>query len=244
MQRSCDYKAYWGINSDYLCLIKDSKNQIELSALLSWPKYASFDEDQSLRDNTKWSRYNGTRPVFWDMTNVSAFAFSDANLQRASFSDYYGENCWKGGVGIQLCGWMRVGLLWGGGVSDSEYNSSEGYLSDQISFAENDRVNGRVVPFINGLDKGYRAKMAAWKSGKQMAIQPPFAKSDKRFKGKQTVYAGCIAHDRSGNERGVNVCKRSGLFQRGFLPGMSARRLQNYWRVWSFRVNFMYRPVV
>ena len=49
--------------------------------------------------------------------------------------------------------------------------------------------------------------MAAWRNGKQMAIQPPYAKSDKRFTGRQTMYAGCnIAHDRSGNGRGVNVC--------------------------------------
>ena len=70
----------------------------------------------------------------------------------------------------------------------------------QITFAENDRVESKPIPFTNGLDKGYRAKMAAWRDGKEIAIQ--------------TIYAGCVAHNRSGNERGVNVCKRSGLFQR------------------------------
>lgn len=215
-----------------------------MASLLSWPKFASYEEDLALRDNTKWSRYNGTRPIFWDMTNVSAVQFSNSDLQRATYSDYYGENCWKGGVGIQLCGWTLVGLLWGGGVSDSEYNSSEGYLQSQITFAENDLVEGKLITFTNGLDKGYRAKMAAWRNGKQMAIQPPYAKSDKRFTGRQTIYAGCVAHDRSGNERGVNVCKRSGLFQRGFRQGMCPKRMQNSWRTWSYRANFMYKPVV
>eukprot|EP00956_Cyclotella_meneghiniana_P017692 scaffold29047_cov43-Cyclotella_meneghiniana.AAC.2 len=124
------------------------------------------------------------------------------------------------------------------------YNSSEGYLQSQITFAENDLVEGKLIAFTNGLDKGYRAKMAAWRNGKQMAIQPPYAKSDKRFTGRQTIYAGCVAHDRSGNERGVNVCKRSGLFQRGFRQGMCPKRMQNSWRTWSYRANFMYRPVV
>jgi len=100
----------------------------------------------------------------------------------------------------------------------------------QITFAENDRVEGKPIPFTNGLDKGYRAKMAAWRNGKQIAIQ--------------TIYAGCVAHNRSGNERGVNVCKRSGLFQRGFRQGMCPKRMQNAWRTWSYRANFMYKPVV
>ena len=244
MQRQQDFEATWHINHHEMNDVKDDKLTIELGALLSWPQYASFKEDQYLRDNDKWSRYNGTRPVFWDMTNVPTIRFSDANLQRATFSEYYGMNCWKGGIGIQLCGWIRVGLLWGGGVSDSEYNNLEGYLNDQTTFAENDRVDGKVIPFTNGLDKGYRGKMSAFRHGKQMAIQPPFAKSDKRFRGSQTQYAGCIAHDRSGNERGVNVCKRSGMFQRKYEPTMCPRRLQNCWRVWSFRANFMYKPVV
>ena len=68
-----------------------------------------------------------------------------------------------------------------------QYNSSEGYLQSKITFAENDLVEGKLITFTNGLDKGYRAKMAAWRNGKQMAIQPPYAKSDKRFTGRQTI---------------------------------------------------------
>ncbi len=77
-----------------------------------------------------------------------------------------------------------------------------------------------------------------------MVLQPPSAKSDKRFKGRQTVCAGCIAHDRSGNERVVNVGKRAGLFKKGFKQQMSAVRFNNAWRTWGFQANFMYRPVL
>ena len=102
----------------------------------------------------------------------------------------------------------------------------------QITFAENDRVEGKPIPFTNGLDKGYRAKMAAWRNDKEIAIQ--------------AIHAGCVAHNRSGNERGVNVCKRSGLFQRGFRQGgvQNECKIHNSWRGWSYRANFMYKPVV
>ena len=76
------------------------------------------------------------------------------------------------------------------------------------------------------------------------AIQPPSAKSDKRFTGSQTIYAGCIAHDRAENEQDVNVSNRSGLFQRGFRQGMCPTRFQKTWRTWSFQANFMYKPVL
>ena len=41
------------------------------------------------------------------------------------------------------------------------------------------------------------------------------------------MFAAYVAHDRSGNERGVNVCKRSAVLKRGLVPGMNPIRL-NY----------------
>ena len=52
-------------------------------------------------------------------------------------------------------------------MSDSDYNNKEGYLNRQIEFAEADLVDGKVIPFTNGLDKGCPAKMAAWEHGKK-----------------------------------------------------------------------------
>ncbi len=53
-----------------------------------------------------------------------------------------------------------------------------------------------------------------------------------------------LPHDRSGNERGVNVGKREGLFKKGFKQQMSVVRFNNDWRTWGFQANFMYRPVL
>lgn len=243
-RRQEDLEAEWDIAHQYINDVKDCKAAQEMAALLSWPRFASFHEDLALRDKVKWSKYEKHRPIFWDMTNISAYTFSDASLQRSTYSEYYGENCFKGGVSVQLCGWIGNEDLWGGGVSDSNYNNESGYLEAQRQFQETDLVDGKIVKFLNALDRGYRPKMAAFKHGRQLAIQPPSAKSDKRFPGTQTIYSAAIAHDRSGNERAVNVCKRSGLMQRGFKPGMSAKRFNYAWRTWGFQANFMYNPVL
>ena len=77
----------------------------------------------------------------------------------------------------------------------------------------------------------------------QLCLQPPSAKSDRRFRGKESIYAGAVARDRSGNERGVRVMKRSGLFKSGFKVGMSAKRFSDALLLWGFQANFMFKPV-
>ena len=144
----------------------------------------------------------------------------------------------------QSCGWLGGWTLWGGGVSNTDYNKRAGYLEEQEKFQLSDIVWGAVVAFLNILDRGYRAKFAAFNSGKQLSIQPPSSKSDRRFKGRTTVYAATIAHDRSGNERAVNVCKRSGLMKRGYHQAMDPVRFGYAWLTWGFQANFMYKPVV
>ena len=116
-------------------------------------------------------------------------------------------NCFKGGVFTQLCGWIGVGDLWLGAVSDSDYNRREGYLLWQKLFAENDLIDGLYIAFTNIYDKGYRAKKVAWRTGKQLVIQPEWAESDKKFGRKKTMLSASVATDRLGNERAVNVCK-------------------------------------
>ena len=153
-RRQEDCEEEWGINRKYVVQVKDCKAAMEMAAMLSWPRFASFAEDYALRDNEKWSKYKNARPIFWDMTNISSVRFNDASLQRSTYSEYYGENCWKGGVSVQLCGWVTNDDLWGGGVSDSGYNNNSGYLQAQQEFQETDLVNGKVVKFLNGLDLG------------------------------------------------------------------------------------------
>ena len=120
-------------------------------------------------------------------------------------------------------------------------NSSGSWV--QKVFQEADLVDGKVVKFHNILDRGYRGNVAAFRKD-QLSLQPPSARGDRRFRGKETIYAGAVARDRSGNERGVRVMKRSGLYKRGFKEGMSAKRFCDAFLTWGFRANnFMYRPI-
>jgi hypothetical protein len=65
-----------------------------------------------------------------------------------------------------------------------------------------------------------------WEHG-QFTAQPIFGRSDERFTGCDTIYSGdtiysaSIASDRAGNERAVNVCKRSGVIQGSSRGGCS-----------------------
>ena len=180
----------------------------------------------------------------WDMTGIKADQFSGAQIQRDTYSKYYAGNCFKGGIFTQLCGWGGVHDLWGGNVSDSNYNEKAGYLDEQWEFQKTDLVDGEVVPFTNIYDKGYRARAVCWRKGRQLTAQPIYAKSDQRFKGSDTLISASIASDRGGNERGVNISKRSGVIKRGFKTNMDTQMFQNIWITWAFQANFMYEPVL
>ena len=147
---------------------------------------------------------------------------------------YYAMNCLKAGIRIILCGWLDNENLWGGAVTDSDYDIKAGYLEEQKRHQESDLVMGAVIEFLNLLDRGFRGKMTSWKCGHQVALQLPSAKSGQRFTGSKTVFVGSIVHDRDGNERAVRVCKLNGLIKCGLLPGMSATRLDNAWRACGF----------
>ena len=53
----------------------------------------------------------------WDMTNISEYKFENTATQRATWNDYYAENCFKAGIGNILCGWILNEDLWGGGAN-------------------------------------------------------------------------------------------------------------------------------
>ena len=161
-----------------------------------------------------------------------------------TYSKYYAGNCFKAAIGIQLAGWIITYYMWGGNVSDTDYNKRAGYLDEQANFQNRDKVEDKLVPFTNVYDKGYRARAACHGHGKQLVAQPVYAKSDQRFKGSDTLYSASIASDRGGNERGVNVSKRCGIMQRGFSAGMDTQIFQDTWLTWGFQVNFMYNPVL
>ena len=222
----------------------DAKCKLIKKARNSWPMYAYHKEDVLLRGEYWNDRYGNRRVVQWDNTNVHLDKPSDARKQRATFSAYYGENCAKGGVFLQLCGWMGVHELWSGGVSDTEYLNKSGILEYQKCFAQSDLADGQLVTFTNVLDKGYRSTVAAWRSGSQLILQPDFASSDRKFKTSEVISSAAIATDRSGNERAVRLSKQSKRLKHGATGHTDYDRLADTWVVWSFIANFMYSSVI
>ena len=216
-----------------------------LSCKKSWPAFATFNEDLLLRKE-KWNeKHRSSRITFWDNTNVSfLFQPTTALNQRITYSAYYAGNCAKGGVFIQLCGWMGVSHLWCGATSDSKYMEVTGMFDQQDKFSSHDLVGGKKIPFTNIFDKGYRVMLAAWQAGKQLIQQPTFATSDQKFTANETIRSASIATDRSGNERGVNVQKRSGFIKRGIKPSSCLKTMDDVWISWSFQSNFMFKPVL
>ena len=194
----------------------------------------------------KWdAKYEEKRVVFWDDTNVDMlYKPSTAINQQITYLRYYASNCAKDGCFVQLCGWMGVEELWTGAISDSKYQIMTEIFKKQQEFSEKDFVNGKILPFHNILDKGYRVSLIAWREGHQTVSQPVFAKSDTRFTGEETITSASVAADRSGNERAVNVCKRSGYLQRGLSTKACPVRMSNIWLTWSFQTNFMFESVL
>ena len=237
MYRIPKYNSYYSII--------DQKLDLALACRKSWPAYASFEEDKLLRKE-KWdNKYPNMRVVMWDDTNIPfTFKPSSAQLQKITYSSYYAMNCAKGGVFLQLCGWMGVEELWVGATSDSHYMENTEILKRQKAFAENDKSGGDDIPFTIILDKGYRIIRIAWREGKQVCLQPKFAKSDLQFTSDELNFSGSVAADRSGNERAVRRSKLSSTLKRGLKPHGNPARLNKIWEAWSFQTNFMYGSVL
>ena len=193
-----DVKSIYGIASDRIVgLILTRRYDIELRALLSWPAYASYNKDVKMRHAKWYQKYWGLQPIMWDMSNIPAYSFWDADFQPLTYSEYYGENCFKGGISVQLNSWIQAGALWPGRVSDSDYNRREGYLQKQQEFQESNlvEIDGKleVLPFLNVYDKGYQARTVAWKNGNQGVLQSTFAPSDRRVNRNNTKLSASIA---------------------------------------------------
>ena len=225
--------------------IIEHKLDLVLDCRKSWPEFASFEEDKLLRKEKWEAKYPDMRVVMWDDTNIPfTLKPSSAHLQKITYSSYYSMNCAKGGVFLQLCGWMGVEELWVGATSDSYYMEKSGILERQQKFAEKDLVNGEIKPFCLVMDKGYRIIRHAWRAGKQTCLQPKFAKSDAQFTTDELNFSGSVAADRSGNERAVRRAKLSSTLRRGLKPNGNPARLNKIWEAWSFQTNFMFGSVL
>jgi len=123
------------------------------------------------------------------------------------------------------------------------YVPRSGIFDAQTEFVDEVNVDDSDVKFTNITDKGYRCRMAAWRSGKQQLLQPFFAKADRKFTSKEVLQSATIASHRSGNERAVNVGKRSGKIARGAENHDDLADLDDLWLCWGFQANFMFRPI-
>ena len=180
-----------------------------------------------------------------DNTNVNLVQPRSADKQRSLHSEYYGGSCAKGGVGVQLSGWIRTLHLFTGGIDDSSYIDLCKILKQQKLFQELDReALAEIIEFINILDKGYRSTILA-RDHNQSCLQPTFAKSDEQFTGSQVLHSAAIAVVRSGNERAVKRVKDSWIIQRGIHSATyDLSKLDDIWLAWGFQVNFMYDTVL
>ena len=170
-------------------------------------------------------------------------------LQRLTWSAYYAGNVAKGRVWIQCCGYLGTLELFPGAISDSEYfNMKSEILKLQQEFQKFDPKrdeNGKIIPFANILDRGYRSTQAAWKAG-QFILQPIFSKSDQKFGGADTLKAASVAADRSGNERAVRVSKQAGYLMKKHCSNSDkdTSRLCDMWLCHGFQRNFMNKNVM
>ena len=183
-----------------VCAVVQEKLAMVIKVRHAWPMFVSIDEDESLR-KSHWNEKMGgkrIRMIMHDMTDVPIDQPGDSELNRATFSKYYGGNCGKGGIFTQLCGWEGTLELFTGGIGDSEYVEKSRILQIQNKFATNDpERDGNIVPFLNVFEKGYRVLLECHKEGEQLCWQPVFRKSDERYS------------SRSGNERSVKHVKHS-----------------------------------
>jgi hypothetical protein len=215
------------------------------SARNIWPRSVSLEEDREFMA-LRWREVYGDRDnhyQFWDDINVDIHSPSDHNINRVTYSSYHGGNVAKGDVGLQLCGWITAWELYAGSIYDTDYISKRSFLSFQKDFVEKCNTHSNI-PFTSILDKGYRCALAAWRSGKQLILQPSFARSDRKFNTKEVLHSASIASDWSDNERAVNVSKRSDYVKRGLGKHENTATIAEAWPNWSFQSNFMFLPVL
>ena len=105
-KRMRDYAKQWNINTDMVRAVVKEKLAMVIKVRQAWPKFVSIDEDESLRKSHWNEKMSGKRirMIMHDMTDVPIDQPGDSELNRATFSKYYGGNCGKGGIFTQLCG--------------------------------------------------------------------------------------------------------------------------------------------
>jgi hypothetical protein len=125
------------INEQILQDIFGTKLKAVKAAVYLWPHWLKHAEDMALR-SAKWREYyKDVHAIMWDNTNINFMGKPTCtDLQRLTYSLYYGGNVVKGGIFLQLCSWLGGWDLWLGAMSDTEYFERSGILESQKEFQE------------------------------------------------------------------------------------------------------------
>ena len=91
-------KGGFGLDAKSLRKVFDEKTKIVQACVDRWPKFATYEEDRNMCSAKYTESYKGHRPIFWDMTNLPVPKPSNAEMQRLTYSSYYGMNCFNGSV--------------------------------------------------------------------------------------------------------------------------------------------------
>lgn len=245
LPRMVDCKIKYGLGEAILRKVYGKKLALVKAARARWPMYATFEEDELLRDR-KWdSTYLGKRIIMWDNTDIPLPKPSHPNLQRNTFSEYYSGNVGKGSVFIQLCGWMGTHELWEGAITDSDYFRRSGILPLQVAYVDLYDPDHFDKKWINVLDRGYKVVGDCFAHGEQKCLQPSFSRpGGAKFSGKDTQLTAAVAADRGANERAVKIAKISKFVSNGYRHTVTVTQLCDSWLAWGFQANFVYKPVL
>jgi DDE superfamily endonuclease len=175
------------------------------------------------------------------MTNVDLDGSpSDGELQRLTYSQYYGANCLKGGVCMTAFGYVVAYPLFNGTITDSLYTIVSGLLAEQEQLAKDDGG----PPVTNMTDKGFRISAACAKAGGQRLITPVFMTKSKNgtFDALEGIHTTAVAHDRGQNERAVRRMKQLAFLKSGISLASDFRLVNMIWGNIGFRTNFLNGP--
>jgi hypothetical protein len=92
----------FGISSSLAAEIFLKYLRFEYFRIQIFGKFLSWTEHQKLTSVSWETLFPGARLHLWDTTDISLQTPSDRDLQRATYSSYYGSNVAKGGVGMTL----------------------------------------------------------------------------------------------------------------------------------------------
>ncbi len=102
-------------------VVVNPKLKMVLQAWKTWPTYVTVAKDRAICDQKLNSKYLNMHVGFWDNAGIHLHKPMDAELQSLMFSSYYAGNVAKGGIFIQLCGWLGTHDLYPGAMLDSMY---------------------------------------------------------------------------------------------------------------------------